>query len=157
MNSCTTPPPSSHTHTHTNTQLYSELHQAQTIWKRALKLQEGKGDSRSNSKFSCHVLSSNTLFLQKLFLEKHLVSYVGPVYVFVCLFVFCCPIICASLSGIAPVPLVPAPLTPATPRVYSALQPRPQRSTRGDVRLLVGCLSKGDTALLWSHFGGLPQ
>ena len=61
---------------------------------------------------------------------------------FSCFFVCCCPIICADLRGTASAPLVPAFLLPATPKTHSALRPRPQRFTGGDVRLFVGCHPK---------------
>ena len=61
----------------------------------------------------------------------------------------CCPIICADLRGTAPAPLVPAFPPSATPRAYSALQPRPQRSTGGDVKSLVGCHPKETLHCCW--------
>ena len=55
-------------------------------------------------------------------------------------FFFCWPIIYADLRGTAP--LVPAFLLPAISKTHSASRPRPQRSTGGDVRSLVGCHPK---------------
>ena len=62
---------------------------------------------------------------------------------------FCCPIICADLRGTAPCRSSLHPPPSATPRAHSALWPHPQRSTRGDVRSLVGCHSKETLHCCW--------
>ena len=64
------------------------------------------------------------------------------IFFFFFLIFFCCSINCADLRGTAPAPLVPASPTSGHTQGSSASRPRPQRSTGGDVRSLVGCHPK---------------
>ena len=73
---------------------------------------------------------------------------------FLCCF-FCCPIICADLRGTAPAPLVPAsPTFGHTMGSFRIVTLPPEVHRKW--RQIIGRLpSKGNTALLLGHFGGV--
>ena len=96
---------------------------------------------------------SALMFSFLLFRKQNLRSFVAFFFFF--FLFFCCPIICANLRGTVPAPLILASPTSGHTQGSFHITAPPHEAHKRRRQIVVRLPSKGNTALLLSHFSGV--